>query len=93
MTGFIDANCLNKKSNNFELNFQDEHGTYGIGYCTNTGNKFYFDMDDYDKIHHYACHRYLPANPIPFAHIPVSFRFFFLPAFFLFPSDLLFFFS
>ncbi len=54
MTGFIDANCLNKKSNNFELNFQDEHGTYGIGYCTNTGNKFYFDMDDYDKINNYS---------------------------------------
>lgn len=45
--------CLNNKSNNFELNLQDEYGLYGIGYCTNTNNKFYFDMDDYEKISNY----------------------------------------
>lgn len=38
------------KLNDYLLNFKDEHGVYGIGYCSNTGNEFYFDMDDYDKI-------------------------------------------
>ena len=36
--------------NKYDLNLIDEHGKYGIGYCSNTNNKFYFDMDDYDKI-------------------------------------------
>ena len=27
---------------------------YGIGVCNNTGSKFYFDMDDYDKIKNYC---------------------------------------
>ena len=44
----------NKKYNHFELNLVDEHGLYGIGYCTNTGREFYFDMDDYDKIKEYT---------------------------------------
>ena len=39
-----------KNTNKYELNLIDEHGEYGIGYCSNTNNKFYFDMDDYDKI-------------------------------------------
>lgn len=43
-----------KKYNNFILNLQDEHGLYGIGYCNNTGNKFYFDMDDYNRIKEYC---------------------------------------
>ena len=50
--------CLNrekvKKYNNFKLYLEDEHGLYGIGYCRNTGNKFYFDMADYDLIKEYC---------------------------------------
>lgn len=42
------------KVNEYELNLIDEHGIYGIGYCTNTNNKFYFDMEDYDKIKDYC---------------------------------------
>ena len=38
------------KLNYYKINLEDEHGLYGIGYCTNTKSKFYFDMDDYDKI-------------------------------------------
>lgn len=38
------------KENIFELNLHDEYGTYGIGYCTNTNSKFYFDMEDYETI-------------------------------------------
>ena len=43
-----------KKVNNFKLNLEDEYGLYGIGYCSNTGREFYFDMDDYDKIKDYC---------------------------------------
>lgn len=38
------------KLNKYKLNLHDEYGLYGIGYCSNTGSEFYFDMDDYDKI-------------------------------------------
>jgi hypothetical protein len=38
------------KLNNYELYLSDDHGIYGIGYCSNTNNPFYFDMEDYDKI-------------------------------------------
>ena len=40
----------NYKLNDYQLNLEDEHGLYGIGYCSNTRNEFYFDMDDYEKI-------------------------------------------
>lgn len=43
-----------RKGNCFELNLYDEYGAYGIGYCSNTNSKFYFDMDDYDKIKDYT---------------------------------------
>lgn len=44
----------NKKYNKTVLNLEDEHGLYGIGYCSNTNREFYFDMDDYDKIKEYC---------------------------------------
>lgn len=44
------ASTDNKRYNDFNLHLEDEHGSYGIGYCRNTGREFYFDMDDYDKI-------------------------------------------
>lgn len=44
------ASKTHKKYNKYQLNLQDENGTYGIGYCSNTNNEFYFDMDDYDII-------------------------------------------
>lgn len=43
-----------KKENKVDLNLKDEYGLYGVGYCTNTGSKFYFDMEDYDKIKDYT---------------------------------------
>ena len=43
-----------KKYNKMVLNQKDERGEYGIGYCTNTGSEFYFDMDDYNKIREYT---------------------------------------
>ena len=43
-----------KKRNIYDLNIEDEHGIYGIGFCSNTGKKFYFDMDDFDKIKDYC---------------------------------------
>ena len=44
------ASTSHKKYNDYQLNLADEHGLYGIGYCTNTCSEFYFDMDDYDKV-------------------------------------------
>lgn len=44
--------------NFYELNIIDEHGEYGIGYCSNTNSKFYFDMDDYEKIKDYHWHEH-----------------------------------
>lgn len=32
------------------LNLVDNNGTYGIGYCSNTGSPFYFDMRDFEAI-------------------------------------------
>ena len=34
----------------------DLSGEYGIGYCSNTGTPFYFDLEDYDKIKNYCWH-------------------------------------
>lgn len=50
----LSVNICRKKYNKYELNLEDENGLYGIGYCSNTGNKFYFDMEDYDKIKDYT---------------------------------------
>lgn len=36
--------------NESDLNLSDENGIYGIGHCSNTGNPFYFDMQDFEKI-------------------------------------------
>lgn len=44
------ASKTHKKYNIYNINLQDEHGLYGVGSCSNTNNKFYFDMCDYDAI-------------------------------------------
>ena len=41
--------CLTKKYNTYDLT-----GEYGIGYSSNTNEKFYFDLEDYDKIKDYS---------------------------------------
>lgn len=38
-----------KKYNKYNLS-----GEFGVGYCSNTGNEFYFDLEDYDKIKDYC---------------------------------------
>lgn len=51
--------CLRKKNNRekvqneYILDLEDEYGKYGIGICSNSNTKFYFDMIDYDiiKVH------------------------------------------
>lgn len=42
--------CSRKKYNDYILNLEDEHGLYGIDYCSNTNTEFYFDMEVYDQI-------------------------------------------
>lgn len=55
--------CLNKeiikKYNDYKLYLKDEHGLYGIGYCTNTGSEFRFDMCDYNIIKQYCWLEYI----------------------------------
>lgn len=37
-----------------KTNTYDLSGEYGVGYCTNTGAPFYFDLEDYEKIKDYC---------------------------------------
>lgn len=37
-----------------KVNTYDMSGDYGVGYATNTGKKFLFDKEDYDRICRYA---------------------------------------
>lgn len=43
----------NKQIRRKQGNIYDEH-IQGVGYCRNTGNPFYFDPEDYDKIKDYT---------------------------------------
>ena len=45
--------CLNVESH-IKHNKYDLSGEYGIGYSNNTNKKFYFDLEDYDKIKNYT---------------------------------------
>ncbi len=52
--------CLRKETASRisrKYNIYDLSGSYGIGYTTNTNEKFYFDLGDYDKIKNYAWHK------------------------------------
>lgn len=51
-----------RKSNIYTLNLEDEHGLYGIGYCSNTNNEFYFDMEDYDKVKNYCWYEHIDKS-------------------------------
>ena len=52
--------CLQKEARkltgakNRKFNKYDLSGEYGIGYASNTGTPFYFDLEDYDKIKDYC---------------------------------------
>ena len=37
-------------------------GEFGIGYCTNTGREFYFDLEDYDKIKNLCIFEHHPSK-------------------------------
>ena len=51
--------CLQREliTQSNKINHNNEYdlsGHYGIGYCSNTCSKFYFDLEDYDKIKDYC---------------------------------------
>ena len=46
-----------KKYNKYDLS-----GEYGVGWTNNTGNEFYFDLEDYDKIKDYCWYEYVDHN-------------------------------
>lgn len=48
------AHIANTKNNKIITNLEDENGLYGIGYCSNSNQEFYFDMDDYELIKGYT---------------------------------------
>lgn len=49
----IEQGHKNKKYNEWsDKVFTDEHGSYRIGFTSNTHKEFYIDTDDYDKIYH-----------------------------------------
>ena len=52
--GLIRIGKNNKKTNEYDLS-----GEYGIGYCSNTGNEFYFDLEDYEKIKDYCWNEHI----------------------------------
>lgn len=63
----------NKKCNEYALNLEDKYGFYGIGYCSNTGREFYFDMEDYNKIKDYCWFESKSSNcnySVPKARLP-----------------------
>lgn len=43
-------------------NVYDLSGEFGIGYCSNTGTPFYFDLEDYDKIKDYCWVEYVRGS-------------------------------
>jgi hypothetical protein len=51
-----------QKEHNRKCNTYDLTGDYGIGYCSNTGNPFLFDLEDYDKIKNYCWYEYTANN-------------------------------
>lgn len=51
-------NKTTKKKYN-EYNFDNE---YGIGYCSNTGNEFYFDWEDFDLIKEYCWNEHIKTT-------------------------------
>ena len=49
--------CARKRFNVYDLS-----GEYGIGLTRNTNNKFYFDLEDYDKIKNYCWYETIHTN-------------------------------
>ena len=65
----LSCGCLRKEASAktwkdaFHLtNEYDLSGEYGIGWTTNTHKKFYFDLDDYDKIKNYCWVEHILTN-------------------------------
>lgn len=55
--GVLSCGCLQKERSlkaNKKYNTYDLTGDFGIGYCSNTGAEFYFDLEDYDLIKDYC---------------------------------------
>lgn len=48
--------------NKRKLNKYDLSGEYGIGWTSNTDEKFYFDFEDYDKIKNYTWRAHTPTK-------------------------------
>lgn len=46
-----------KKYNQYDYSHE-----YGVGYCSNTGNEFYFDWDDFDIIKEYCWNEHVKSN-------------------------------
>lgn len=59
---FINRNRARSKTNNYSELYTDEYGDYYIGFASNTGNKFYVDADDLNKIQNYCWNEHVLKN-------------------------------
>lgn len=50
------------KQNKRKINLYNLDGEYGIGYAINTGNEFYFDLEDFEKIKDYCWYEHILVN-------------------------------
>lgn len=65
----LSCGCLRKETssqtwkNKFcKTNIYDLSGEYGVGWTTNTNQKFYFDLEDYEKIKNYCWIEHVLTN-------------------------------
>lgn len=57
------ARCRNnRKTNEYSDVCEDEYGNYYIGYTNNTNEKFFVDVDDFDKIKDYCWSEHVYAS-------------------------------
>lgn len=62
--GCLSRECIvnYNKENKRKVNSYKLDGEYGIGYASNTGNEFYFDLEDFDKIKDYCWNEHILSN-------------------------------
>lgn len=61
----LSCGCYNKEmivKTQKQYNQYDFFDEYGVGYCSNTGSEFYFDLEDYDKIKDYCWFENIQSN-------------------------------
>ena len=50
---------FNKETKKKTIRYDEPFSEYGVGYCSNTQNPFYFDIEDYEKIKPYTWNEHI----------------------------------